>query len=409
MTLDTTHFDAVPLAPPDVIFHLTASYKADTHAQKVNVGVGAYRDDNGHPWVLPVVRKAEQLIVNNHALDHEYLPIEGLASFTSAASRLILGKDSPALNENRAIAVQTISGTGAVRLGADFLARFRGTQTKVLLSNPTWANHKAIFNDAGFKDVADYTYYHPATRGLDLEGMLRDLREAPEGSIVVLHACAHNPTGVDPTPAQWNTIADVMIAKKHFAFFDCAYQGFASGDLDRDATAVRYFATRTELFVAQSFAKNFGLYNERTGALTVVTKSPETAQAVKSQLAKLSRAAISNPPAFGARIVSTVLNDAVLYAEWVENLKTMSGRIQSMRTKLFDALQKLGTPGSWQHILDQIGMFTFTGLNAAQSQAMGTKFHIYMTNNGRISMAGLTSSNVEYFAQSLDWIVRNVQ
>ncbi|KAI9224792.1 aspartate aminotransferase [Blastocladiella britannica] len=402
------HFASIPLAPPDAIFHLTASFKADQHPQKVNVGVGAYRDDDAKPWVLPVVKKAELLVVNNSQLDHEYLPIEGLASFTSAASKLILGEDSPAIAEGRVGSLQTISGTGAVRLGADFLNRFR-KGAKVLISNPTWANHRAIFLDAGFSDVQEYSYYHSETRGLDLEGMLRDLRAAPVGSIVVLHACAHNPTGVDPTEAQWSVIADVMAEKHHVAFFDCAYQGFASGDLDKDARAVRYFAERMELLVAQSFAKNFGLYNERCGNLSVVAASKEAAAAARSQMAKLQRAAISNPPAFGARIVSTVLNDAALYAEWKENLRTMSGRIQAMRLDLFAELQRLGTPGSWQHILDQIGMFSYTGLTRAQSLAMGSQFHIYMTDNGRISMAGLTTKNVKYFAQSLDWIVRNVQ
>ncbi|KAI9175637.1 Aspartate aminotransferase, cytoplasmic [Blastocladiella emersonii ATCC 22665] len=405
--LPTQHFAEIPLAPQDSIFAITAGFKADTDAKKINVGVGAYRDDDAKPWVLPVVKKAEHIVVNDATLDHEYLPIEGLKSFTDAAARLILGADSPAIAEGRVASVQTISGTGAVRLGADFLARFR-KGAKVLISNPTWANHRAIFADAGFAEVADYAYYHTETRGLDLEGMLRDLRAAPEGSIVVLHACAHNPTGVDPTPAQWATIADVMAAKRHVAFFDCAYQGFASGDVDRDAQAVRFFATKMELLVAQSFAKNFGLYNERCGNLSVVAASPAVAGAVRSQMAKLQRAAISNPPAFGARIVSTVLNNPDLYAEWLGNLRTMSGRIQAMRTQLFDALQKLGTPGSWQHILDQIGMFSFTGLTVAQSQAMRTKFHIYMTDNGRISMAGLTTKNVQYFAESMDWVVRNV-
>ncbi|KAL7752265.1 ribosomal RNA processing protein [Sorochytrium milnesiophthora] len=401
--------ESVPLAPPDIIFHLTASYKADTNASKVNVGVGAYRTDEGKPWVLPVVRKAEDIIMNDLSLDHEYLPIEGLKSMTDAAAKLILGKDSPIIKEERYCSSQTISGTGAVRMGADFLARYKKGAT-VLLSNPTWANHRAIFLEAGFTDVQDYSYYHPETRGLDLDGMLTSLKNAPDGSIVVLHACAHNPTGVDPTTEQWKQIADVMESKKHFTFFDCAYQGFASGDVDRDASAIRYFAhdRNLELFVAQSFAKNFGLYGERCGCLTVVAPTAAQAKAAGSQIAKLVRAMYSNPPAYGARIVSLVLNDPSLYAEWLENLQTMSSRIKLMRQMLFDALQALGTPGSWNHILDQIGMFSYTGLNAAQSRGMKDLFHIYMTDNGRISMAGLTTQNVQYFAESLDWVVRNV-
>ncbi|KAI9146434.1 pyridoxal phosphate-dependent transferase [Paraphysoderma sedebokerense] len=403
-------FAEVPLAPPDAIFHLTASFKADTHPQKINVGVGAYRTEEGKPWVLPVVRKAEQIIANDMGLDHEYLPIEGLKSFTDASAKLILGKDSPVLKEQRYAAIQSISGTGAVRLGAEFLSRFK-KDANVYISNPTWANHRAIFLDAGFKTVENYTYYHPGTRGLDLDGFLSSMKSAPNGSIFVIHACAHNPTGVDPTPEQWVQIADVIEEKGHFPFFDCAYQGFASGDVDKDAHSVRYFAheRNMELFVAQSYAKNFGLYGERCGCLTVVARNPELANHVKSQVQKIQRAMISNPPAYGARIVSTVMNDPTLYNEWLDNLRTMSHRIIKMREMLFEALQKLGTPGTWNHIIDQIGMFSYTGLTATQSKAMIEKYHIYLTDNGRISMAGLTTKNVQYFAESMDWVVRNVK
>ncbi|CAG8775524.1 28898_t:CDS:2 [Dentiscutata erythropus] len=298
-------FQDVPRAPPDIIFNLTATYKADTFEQKVNLGVGAYRDDNGKPWVLPVVKKAEREIINDPQIDHEYLPILGLASFRQASIKLILGADNPAIKEKRVMAAQTISGTGANHLGALFLSRFYRK-----------ANHKPIFNNVGF-EVRDYAYYNPKTIGLDFDGMLDSLDNAPEGSIILLHACAHNPTGVDPTQEQWKAIADVMEKKKHFPFFDCAYQGFASGDLDRDAWAVRHFVERGfELLVCQSYAKNFGLYGQRAGCLTFVLKDSETVLKVESQLSKLQRAEISNPPAYGARIVSLVLNDPALFEEW---------------------------------------------------------------------------------------------
>jgi len=389
---------------------LTAAYKADTFPQKVNVGVGAYRDDNNKPWVLPVVKKATEILLNDPALDHEYLPITGLPEFTSAAARLILGVNSPAIAEGRAVSVQTISGTGANHLGALFLSRFYkwSGEPIVGLSNPTWANHHAIFKNVGIKPI-DYPYYDPRTIGLDFQGFLSALRNATPRSVFLLHACAHNPTGVDPTQSQWETIANVMLEKEHFAFFDCAYQGFASGDLVKDAVAVRYFVQRrVPLLVCQSFAKNAGLYGERVGALHVVTSSgKDEADRVKSQLSVLQRSEISNPPSHGARLVSLILNNPELFEEWKHDIKTMAHRIIDTRNELYALLTKeFKTPGNWDHIVNQIGMFSFTGLNAAQSTALVEKAHIYLTSNGRISMAGLNSKNIRYFAESLDKVVR---
>ncbi|ORZ01799.1 aspartate aminotransferase [Syncephalastrum racemosum] len=402
-------FENVPQAPPDVIFSLTAQYKEDTHPQKINVGVGAFRTDELKPYVLPVVKKADAILFNDGSLDHEYLPIAGTASYTQAASKLILGADSPAIKEGRVAAVQTISGTGANHTGAAFLAQYYKKSPKCYISKPTWANHRNIFASVGF-EVEEYPYWDANTRGLAYEQMLQTMRDAPNGSIFILHACAHNPTGVDPTQDQWKGIAQVMAQKGHFPFFDCAYQGFASGDLDRDAWAVRYFVEQGfELFVAQSFAKNFGLYGERAGNLTLVCKSPADTQRVLSQIEKLQRSEISNPPAYGSRIVNIVLNDAALYAEWKENLKYMSNRIIGMRKDLKDRLVQLGTPGTWDHITDQIGMFSFTGLKASQVKVLKEKYHIYMTDNGRVSMAGLSSGNIDYFAKAVDDVVRNVQ
>ncbi|CAK7266232.1 Aspartate aminotransferase, cytoplasmic [Sporothrix epigloea] len=410
--------DVVPQAPEDPLFGLMAAYRADDSPDKVDLGIGAYRDNSGKPWVLPVVKKAETIIHNDPNTDHEYLPIAGLSSFTSKAAEVIFGADSLALAEKRAISVQTISGTGAVHLGALFLAKFYAGNRTVYFSDPTWANHNQIFSNVGLQ-TKTYPYFHKDTRGLDFDGMKATIQAAPTQSIILLHACAHNPTGVDLTEAQWKELADILRSRGHLPFFDCAYQGFASGNLARDAGAIRYFVEQGfELLVAQSFAKNFGLYGERAGCLHYIAPPQKgdqfTAQAVtdtvsrvKSQLAVLQRSEISNPPIYGARVASTVLNDPALFAEWEENLQTMSGRIIGMRKALRDKLEALGTPGTWNHITDQIGMFSFTGLNEIQVQKLRSDFHVYMTKNGRISMAGLNTNNIEYFVKAVDSVVRS--
>ncbi|KAG9029295.1 Aspartate aminotransferase, cytoplasmic [Tulasnella sp. JGI-2019a] len=402
-------WSGVPLAPPDSIFKLTASYKSDTFPQKVNLGVGAYRDDNSKPWVLPVVKRATEILLNDATLDHEYLPITGLPEYTTAAGKLILGLESAALREGRVSSVQTISGTGANHLGALFLSRFyqwNGPPT-VYLSNPTWANHFAIFKNVGI-EPKEYPYFKPKTIGLDFEGFTNSLRNAAPRSVFLLHACAHNPTGVDPTMDQWQELAALFLEKGHYAFFDCAYQGFASGDLDKDASAVRLFEQRgVPMLVCQSFAKNAGLYGERVGCLHVVGVSKDETDRVKSQLSVLQRSEISNPPAHGARLISLILNDPVLFDEWKVDIKIMAHRIIDMRYQLHAKLtNELKTPGNWDHIINQIGMFSFTGINTSQATAMNEKAHIYMTANGRISMAGLNSKNLSYVAESLDKAVR---
>jgi len=405
--LDCGFFDKVPVAPPDAIFNTKAAYNADKDPRKVDLGVGAYRTDDGKPYVLGVVKKAEARIASDSKLDHEYLSIAGDAQFNALCSKLIFGQDSSLLKEGKITTVQSISGTGGLRVAADFLARWLPGST-IYYPNPTWGNHKNIFSDAKLNNKP-YAYWNPKGRDLDIKAMLSDLKAAPEGSIILLHACAHNPTGVDPTEAQWKDIADVIVKRKHFPFFDLAYQGFASGSADRDAFAVRYFAEQgLELCVSQSFAKNFGLYNERTGTLSFVASSKEQAKAVHSQLEALIRPAYSNPPAHGARIVKTVLTDPALVEEWKGELQLMSGRISTVRKLLFDELTRLGTPGSWKHITTQIGMFSYTGLSVAQCKALISKHHIYLLENGRISMAGITTKNVGYIANAFDDVVRNV-
>ncbi|PYH93243.1 aspartate transaminase [Aspergillus ellipticus CBS 707.79] len=402
----------VPAAPEDPLFGLAQAYRQDPSDKKVDLVIGAYRDDNAKPWILPVVKKADDLVRNDPNLNHEYLPIKGLAEYTAAAQKLIIGADSPAIRENRVCTVQTISGTGAVHLGALFLSKFHPSTPKpsIYLSNPTWANHHQIFTNVGLS-LAHYPYFSADTKGLDFTGLISTLTSAPQGSLILLHVCAHNPTGVDLTQDQWKEVAVVMRQKNHFPFFDCAYQGFASGDLSRDSWAVRYFVEQGfELCVAQSFAKNFGLYGQRTGAFHFVTApgagAKEANANVASQLAILQRSEISNPPAYGARIAGKVLNDEGLFAEWEEDLRTMSGRIQEMRTGLRERLEKRGTPGTWNHITDQIGMFSFTGLTEKQVGVLREKWHVYMTKNGRISMAGLNTHNLDYFAEAVDNVVR---
>ncbi|XP_072318657.1 aspartate aminotransferase, cytoplasmic-like [Eucyclogobius newberryi] len=407
-------FADVPQAPPVAVFKLTADFREDSHPQKVNLGVGAYRTDDCLPWVLPVVKKVERLIVEDESLNHEYLPILGLPEFRSAASKVALGDDSPAISENRVGAVQCLGGTGALRIGADFLRRWyngtNNTSTPVYVSAPTWENHNGVFADAGFKDIRPYHYWDGKKRGLDLDGLVDDLEKAPEHSIFVLHACAHNPTGTDPTPDEWKKIAEIMKRRNLFVFFDSAYQGFASGSLEKDAWAIRYFVSLGfELLVAQSFSKNFGLYNERVGNLTVVARDSENLTRILSQMEKIVRTTWSNPPSQGARIVSKTLNSPELFAEWQGNVKTMADRVLLMRDQLRAKLLALGTPGTWDHITAQIGMFSFTGLNPKQVEYMVKERHVYLMASGRINMCGLTSKNIDYVAQSIHDTVTNVQ
>lgn len=400
-------FRGIEQGPPIEVFALNRSYVEDSHPDKVNLGVGAYRTAEGKPWVLPVVRSTEIKVASDESLNHEYLPVTGADSYTNAAASLLLGSDSKELKEKKAVALQTLSGTGALRVGAEFLARKMG-RTVFYYSDPTWENHHKVFMAAGFETAKTYKYWDPVKRGIDIEGLLADLSAAPEGAVIILHACAHNPTGCDPTQDEWKRIAEVVKAKKLFPFFDSAYQGFASGDPNRDAWAVRYFVSQGfELFCAQSFAKNFGLYCERIGNLVVVQNDASTAAAVLSQFTLLVRANYSTPPAYGSRIVGTILNTPDLKAEWMNCIQIMSSRIIKMRQALFDELTKLETPGTWTHITQQIGMFSYTGLNASQVAKMIEKYHIYLLSSGRINMCGLNEKNVQYVAKAIHSVVTN--
>uniref|UniRef100_A0A6G1SGU6 Aspartate aminotransferase n=1 Tax=Aceria tosichella TaxID=561515 RepID=A0A6G1SGU6_9ACAR len=401
-----SRFEQVQAAPPIAIFALSQAFKQDNHPKKVDLGIGAYRDNTARPWVLPVVRKAQIAIANDESLNMEYLSQLGLPEFTSAATNLLLGADSPVIKENRVVSCQTLSGTGALALSASLLIKVMKYKT-VYYSKPTWGNHLDIFKYAGCDDVRPYRYWDAVNRRLDFEGMTEDLRAAPKDSIIIFHACAHNPTGIDPTDEQWKIFADICEERGLFPLFDCAYQGFASGSVDNDIKSFRYFVSRGfETLCCQSFAKNFGLYNQRVGNLAIVVKDPSRVEPLKSQLSLHVRWYYSNPPANGARIVAKVLNDPTLLAEWKQAIQEMSSRIISMRKALRQHLEDLKTPGTWNHITDQIGMFSYTGLNVTQVKYLISEFHIYLPDDGRISLAGLNSENVKYVAEAINRAVQ---
>ncbi|KAH9082061.1 pyridoxal phosphate-dependent transferase [Lactarius deliciosus] len=373
----------VPAGPPDPILGVTEAFRADKDPRKINLGVGAYRDGDGKPYVLNSVKKAEDLLRASNP-DKEYLPITGLPEFTKNATNTPLNANAYSI-----AATQSISGTGALRIGGAFLARFYPHSKVIYLPVPSWGNHTPIFRDSGL-EVRGYRYFDKKTVGLDFEGLKEDLKNAPERAIVLLHACAHNPTGVDPTPAQWKEISNIVKEKKLFPFFDMAYQGFASGSTDRDALAVR-------LFLSQSFAKNMGLYGERAGAFSLTTADAEEKARVESQLKIVIRPMYSNPPLHGARIANTILSRPELYGEWEAEVKGMAERIISMRSRLYNELANTHkTPGEWGHIKSQIGMF----------RRLAERAYIYMTADGRISMAGLNGKNIDYFAESVSRAVK---
>ncbi|KAK0705477.1 pyridoxal phosphate-dependent transferase [Lasiosphaeris hirsuta] len=387
----------VPQGPP-AILGITEAFNADSFNQKINLGVGAYRDDKGKPHLLPSVQKAEKLIFDSR-LFKEYAGITGIPAFTKAAAVLAYGKDSSALD--RLAITQSISGTGALRIGGAFLERHYPGAKKIYIPNPSWANHAAVFKDSGL-EVAKYSYYNKDTIGLDFEGLVADIKAAPQGSIFMFHACAHNPTGVDPTPEQWKEIEAAVKAQGHYAFFDMAYQGFASGDIHKDAFAVRYFVEQGHnIALAQSFAKNMGLYGERIGAFSIVCADAAEAKRVDSQIKILVRPLYSNPPIHGARIAEKVLNTPELYDAWLLEVKEMADRIITMRALLKDNLEKLGSKHDWSHITSQIGMFAYTGLTPAEMDQLAEEHSVYATKDGRISVAGITTANVGRLAEAI--------
>lgn len=393
----------VELGPPDAILGVTEAFKRDANPNKINLGVGAYRDDDGKPYILPCVSKAEQSISSSNK---EYAPISGVPEFCKLSIELALGHDNAQLANNTNATVQGISGTGSLTIGAKFLkAFFPGVKT-VWLPTPSWGNHTPIFKHAGL-EVQQYRYYNPSECNLDFNGAIEDIKKIPEKSVILLHACAHNPTGVDPRQEQWKELSEIVKQKQLFPFFDMAYQGFASGDISKDAYAVRYFVNEGhKIMLAQSFAKNMGLYGERTGAFSIISENKEEAARVMSQLKILIRPMYSNPPIHGALIAAKILSDQSLRSQWLVEVKGMADRIIGVRKKLRENLKKEGSQKNWSHITDQIGMFCFTGLTQPQVEKLIKDFSVYLTKDGRISMAGVTSKNVGYLAHAIHEVTR---
>ncbi|KAI8878166.1 aspartate aminotransferase [Backusella circina FSU 941] len=394
-------WSSVPQGPPDAILGVTEAYKKDTDPNKMNLGVGAYRDDGGKPYVLSSVKKAEKIMMDKN-MDKEYAGITGVPAFTKAAGELAFGDAGNIIADNKLAITQSISGTGALRIGAAFISKWYPHTKNVVVPNPTWGNHIPIMQHAGLS-VEKYTYFDKQTNGLNINGMLEDLHKAPKNTVVLLHACAHNPTGVDPTKEQWDQISKVIKERDHFTFFDMAYQGFASGDCTRDAYALRKFVNDGhQVVLSQSFAKNMGLYGERVGSFSIVCADPEERARVESQLKIVVRPMYSNPPIHGAHIVSTVLNTPELKKEWLGEVKFMADRIIDMRHQLRNHLENtFHSKKKWNHITDQIGMFCFSGMTPEQVNKIRSDWHVYLTQDGRISMAGITTGNVKYLAEAI--------
>lgn len=391
------NFSAVTPAPADPILGLTEAFKNDPRSGKVNLGVGVYVDDQGRTPVLESVRQAERILLESEKTK-SYLPISGGADFASCLLALALGEPLPAPAERLRVA-QTPGGTGALRLGAEFL-RHQAPAGKVWLSRPTWPNHRGVFAAAGF-DVGEYPYYDPATRGVAWTALAEQLDRIPEGDIVVLHVCCHNPTGADLTSEQWKRVAEIAETRRWFPFFDFAYQGFGEG-LEKDRAGVLAFVERgLEFFAATSFSKNFGLYNERVGALLLSAAIPAGAEAAFSQIKASARTLYSNPPAHGSAILTTILKDAGLRGLWKKELDTMRGRIWSIRSDFVAGLHRRGATMDFSFIRNQRGMFSFSGLNDAQVSYLREKKGIYMVGGGRINVAGMTSANLDIVCDSV--------
>ena len=394
-----TIFSSVELAPRDPILGLNEAYGADTRADKVNLGVGVYYDANGRLPLLKAVQQVEDERVKAH-LPRGYLPIDGIALYNAGVQKLLFGEASPLLEERRVVTAQALGGTGALKVGADLLKRLN-PDVPVAISTPSWENHRALFESAGF-EVVEYPYYDATTHGLNLDGMLDALGKLPKGAIVVLHACCHNPTGVDLGTADWKRVIDVVRERGLVPFLDIAYQGFGDG-IEADATAVRQFAEAgVSFFVASSFSKSFSLYGERVGALSIVTGSHDEAVRVQSQLKRVIRTNYSNPPTHGGSIVSAVLNHAELRQVWEDELAGMRDRIRAMRTGLVQRLAKVGDFG---FIEQQRGMFSYSGLSAAQVDRLREEFAIYAVGTGRICVAALNDNNIDRVAEAIAKVV----
>ena len=395
-------FSSVEMAPRDPILGLNEQYAADQNPQKVNLGVGVYFDDNGKLPLLACVRQAEASMGANPS-PRGYLPIDGNAAYDAAVKALVFGDGCELVKAGRVATVQALGGTGGLKLGADFLKKL-SPGAKVLISDPSWENHRALFTQAGF-DVGTYRYYDSATRSLNFEGMLADLKAATPGTVVVLHACCHNPTGYDISAAQWDQVIEAVKAGKLTPFLDMAYQGFGHGIAEDGAVVGKFVAAGLDVFVATSFSKSFSLYGERVGALSVVCATKEEAAKVLSQLKIMVRTNYSNPPIHGAAIVAQVLGTPELRALWEKELGEMRTRIKAMRSKLVEGLKAAGVKQDMSFITEQIGMFSYSGLSKEQMQRLRSEFGVYGTDTGRMCVAALNSKNVDYVCQAIAKVV----
>ena len=395
-------FTAVEMAPRDPILGLNEQFAADTHAHKVNLGVGVYYDDNGKLPLLQCVQAAEKRMAEKPS-PRGYLPIDGIAAYDSAVKALVFGADSEPVRSGRVATVQAIGGTGGLKIGADFLKRL-SPGAKVLISDPSWENHRALFSNAGFA-VEAYPYYDAAKRGIDFAGMLAALQGAPAGTIVVLHACCHNPTGYDISASQWDEVIAAVKSRNLVAFLDMAYQGFGHGIAEDGAVIGRFVAAGLSILVSTSFSKSFSLYGERVGALSVLCQDKQEADRVLSQLKITIRTNYSNPPTHGGAIVAAVLGTPELRAQWEQELAEMRVRIKQMRHKLVDGLKAAGVKQDMGFITSQIGMFSYSGLSKDQMVRLRTEFGVYGTDTGRMCVAALNSKNIDHVCASIAKVV----
>ena len=395
-------FTAVEMAPRDPILGLTEQFVADTNPKKVNLGVGVYYDDNGKLPLLECVQKAEEKMMAAHAA-RGYLPIDGIAAYDAAVKTLVFGADSEPVKSARVATVQALGGTGGLRVGADFLKKLNPA-AKVLISDPSWENHRALFTQAGFQ-VETYPYYDAAKRGINFDGMLTALNTAPAGTIVVLHACCHNPTGYDLSPAQWDQVVAAVKARKLVAFLDMAYQGFGQGITEDGLAVQKFVASGEDFFVSTSFSKSLSLYGERVGALSVLCQDKDEAARVLSQLKIVIRTNYSNPPTHGGQIAATILNTPELRALWEQELAGMRSRIKEMRLALVDKLKSKGVKGDFGFITQQVGMFSYSGLSKDHMVRLRDEFGVYGIDSGRICVAALNSKNIDYVAECIAKVV----
>jgi aromatic-amino-acid transaminase len=395
-------FSAVEMAPRDPILGLNEAFNADTRSHKVNLGVGVYYNEEGRIPLLRAVAEAEKARIEAHA-PRGYLPIEGIQAYDSAVQKLLFGADSALLAEGRVVTTQAVGGTGALKIGADFLKRLL-PNAAVAISDPSWENHRALFEAAGFP-VQTYRYYDAASHGLNRSGILQDLQALPAGSIVLLHACCHNPTGVDLGLDDWKAVLEVVRERQHVPFLDIAYQGFGDG-IDEDAFAVRLFAeSGLPFFVSSSFSKSFSLYGERVGALSIVTASKEEAGRVLSQVKRVIRTNYSNPPTHGATVVANVLNSPELRAMWESELAEMRDRIRGMRLAMVEQLAAQSPEHDFSFVARQRGMFSYSGLSAEQVERLKQEFGIYAVGTGRICVAALNQNNLQAVTQAITQVL----